>query len=194
MAHLPLDLPEPSGKAIAAQIVALIASGQVDDGAWLPSTRALALELNCSRTMVAAAYDELIAAGFLEGVPGAGTRTTLGATAAAAAGLSSRPSEPDNDGVSTDALSATAAVAEQGPAIDLRPGYPDTGLIDMRAWTRAWRTAASRHPTAISPWEDTTDSFTAALTKHLRTNRGIDTDVVFDVPGSAAAFRALANV
>ena len=66
------------------QLVALIAAGQVGDGDWLPSTRALAQDLGASRTMVAAAYDELVAAGFLEGVPGAGTRTTAGATAASA--------------------------------------------------------------------------------------------------------------
>jgi GntR family transcriptional regulator / MocR family aminotransferase len=193
LVHLPLDLAELSSKAIAAQIVALIAADQFGDGQWLPSTRALAQELGCSRTMVAAAYDELVAAGFLEGVPGAGTRTTSGATAAAAAGLSSRPSDPDGD-VTGDAFSATTVVPEHSSAVDLRPGYPDTGLIDMRAWTRAWRTAASCRPTAISPWNDTSESFRAALSKHLRMSRGIDTDVVFDVPGSTAAFQALAAV
>lgn len=193
LVHLPLDIAELSGKAIAARIVALIAAGQVGDGDWLPSTRVLAHELGCSRTMVAAAYDELVAAGFLEGVPGAGTRTTVGATAAAAAGLSSRPAEHEDRGVA--AVSALVSrLARNAAAVDLRPGYPDTGLIDMRAWTRAWRTAASRQPTALSPWEGTSESFTAALSTHLRTNRGIDTDVVFDVPGSAAAFQALAAV
>jgi GntR family transcriptional regulator/MocR family aminotransferase len=193
LVHLPLDIAALSAKAIAAQIVALIAAGQVGDGNWLPSTRALARELGCSRTMVAAAYDELVAAGFLEGVPGAGTRTTVGATAAAAAGLSSRPSDHDADHRDGD-LAATFVVPERSSAVDLRPGYPNTGLIDMRAWTRAWRTAASRQPAAISPWEDTKESFAAALSKHIRANRGIDTDVVFDVPGSAAAFQALAAV
>ena len=77
--HLPLDPTDLSARAIASQLVALIAAGQVGDGDWLPSTRALAHELGASRTMVAAAYDELVAAGFLEGVPGAGTRTTAGA-------------------------------------------------------------------------------------------------------------------
>jgi len=126
-------------------------------------------------------------------VPGAGTRTTVGATAAAAAGLSSRPVEHDDRGVATVPAPASAS-SRNAAAVDLRPGYPDTGLIDMRAWTRAWRTAASRQPAALSPWEVTSESFTAALSTHLRTNRGIDTDVVFDVPGSAAAFQALAAV
>ncbi|MUL47764.1 PLP-dependent aminotransferase family protein [Mycobacterium sp. CBMA293] len=191
LVHLPLDTVDLSAKVIAAQLVALIAAGQVGDGDWLPSTRALAHELGCSRTMAAAAYDELVAAGFLEGVPGAGTRTTAGATAAAKAGLSSRTPHFDAKSI---APSDNTAPHQSSAVVDLRPGSPDTDLIDMRAWTRAWRTAAARPPTTLSPWQDTDEAFAAAMSRHLRTNRGIDTDTVFDVPGSAAAFQAMAAV
>lgn len=187
--HLPLDTTDLSARAIASQLVALIAAGQVGDGDWLPSTRALAHEVGASRTMVAAAYDELVAAGFLEGVPGAGTRTTVGATAAARAGLSSRAPRLDDS-----VVRPSQTTAPHVDAVDLRPGTPDTGLIDMRAWARAWRAAASTRPTTLSPWQDTDDAFTAAMSRHLRTNRGIDTDRVFDVPGSTAAFQTLAAV
>lgn len=188
--HLPLDTTDLSARAIASQLVALIAAGQVGDGDWLPSTRALAHELGASRTMVAAAYDELVAAGFLEGVPGAGTRTTVGATAAARAGLSSRAPRLER----TNVAPAAHTAVHETDAVDLRPGTPDIGLIDMRAWTRAWRAAASSPPTTLSPWQDTDDAFTAAMSRHLRTNRGIDTDTVFDIPGSTAAFQTLAAV
>ncbi|MCX8560173.1 PLP-dependent aminotransferase family protein [Mycolicibacterium mucogenicum] len=188
--HLPLDTTNLSARAIASQLVALIAAGQVGDGDWLPSTRALAHEVGASRTMVAAAYDELVAAGFLEGVPGAGTRTTVGATAAARAGLSSRTPRLEK----TNAAQAAHAAPHRTDAVDLRPGTPDTALIDMRAWTRAWRAAASYRPTTLSPWEVTDDTFTAAMSRHLRTNRGVDTDTVFDIPGSTAAFQTLAAV
>lgn len=187
--HLPLETTDLSARAIASQLVALIAAGQVGDGDWLPSTRTFAHELGCSRTMVAAAYDELVAAGFLEGVPGAGTRTTAGATAAAQAGLSSRAPRLDDVGV-VPTLDTRAPRA----GVDLRPGSPDTELIDMRAWTRAWRKAASDRPTALSPWEGADNAFTAAMSHHLRVSRGVDTDTVFDVPGSTAAFEALAAV
>jgi GntR family transcriptional regulator/MocR family aminotransferase len=194
LVHLPLDTSDLSAKSIATQMVALIAAGRLADGDWLPSTRALADELGCSRTTVAAAYDELVAAGFLEGVPGAGTRTTSGAAAAAGAGLSSRPSEHTvADGMRGTGPTNTA-VPERSSAVDFRPGYPDTSLIDMRAWTRAWRAAAARTPSISSPWQDTNASFISALTHHLRTNRGIDTDMVIDVPGSGAAFQAVAAV
>ncbi|MCT7370252.1 aminotransferase-like domain-containing protein [Mycolicibacterium llatzerense] len=188
--HLPLDTTDLSARAIASQLVALIAAGQVGDGDWLPSTRAFAHELGASRTMVAAAYDELVAAGFLEGVAGAGTRTTAGATAAARAGLSSRAPRLDESVVPTP----PTAAHQTDSVVDLRPGSPDTGLIDMRAWTRAWRTVASSQPTTLSPWQGADDAFTAAMSHHLRISRGIDTDTVFDVPGSTAAFQTLAAV
>ncbi|GAS87886.1 aminotransferase-like domain-containing protein [Mycolicibacterium brisbanense] len=194
LVHLPLDTSDLTAKSIATQTVALIAGGQLADGDWLPSTRALADELGCSRTMVAAAYDELVAAGFLEGVPGSGTRTTSGAAAAAAAGLSSRPSEHAGVDSSRRPAASKYRAHQRNPTVDLRPGYPDTGLIDMRAWTRAWRAAGARTPTVSSPWQDASESFVAALTDHLRTNRGIDTDTVLDVPGSGAAFHAVAAV
>src|SRR5690242_7559381 len=156
--HLPLDTSDLSAKSIAKQMVALIAAGQLADGDWLPSTRTLGHELGCSRTMVAAAYDELVAAGFLEGVPGAGTRTTAGAAAAARAGLSSRPSDHTAADAARPTVTTNSGVSEQSSAVDFRPGYPDTGLIDMRAWTRAWRTAAARIPTTSAPWYDANES------------------------------------
>lgn len=191
LVHLPLDSTDLSGRSIASQLVALIAAGQVGDGDWLPSTRALAHDLGTSRTMVAAAYDELVAAGFLEGVPGAGTRTTAGATAAARAGLSSRAPRLDDQ---TAVPKRADAAHQTDSVVDLRPGSPDTGLIDMRAWNRAWRAAAASRPTTLSPWQDTDGAFTAAMSHHLRINRGVDTDTVFDIPGSTAAVQTLAAV
>lgn len=191
LVHLPLDTSDLSARAIASQLVGLIAAGQVGDGDWLPSTRALAHDLGASRTMVAAAYDELVAAGFLEGVPGAGTRTTAGATATARAGLSSRAPRLDDH---TPMPKPPEAAHQPDSVVDLRPGSPDTGLIDMRAWNRAWRAAAASQPTTLSPWQDTDDAFIAAMAHHLRINRGVDTDTVFDIPGSTAAVQTLAAV
>jgi GntR family transcriptional regulator/MocR family aminotransferase len=51
-----------------------IASGVLDPGGRVPSTRALAVEWGVSRTTVTAAYDQLIAEGYLEARQGAATR------------------------------------------------------------------------------------------------------------------------
>src|SRR4051812_12745473 len=55
-----------------------IASGLLGPDARLPSTRSLAAEWGVSRTTVTAAYEQLIAEGYLETRPGAGARVARG--------------------------------------------------------------------------------------------------------------------
>ncbi|TDH60249.1 GntR family transcriptional regulator [Dankookia rubra] len=62
------------GEAIRRQI----AEGVLTPGASLPSTRALAEEWGVSRTTVTAAYEQLIAEGYLEARQGARTRVASG--------------------------------------------------------------------------------------------------------------------
>src|SRR3954453_7467373 len=62
------------GEAIKGQI----ASGLLGPGARLPSTRALAAEWGVSRTTVTAAYEQLIAEGYLEARQGARTQGARG--------------------------------------------------------------------------------------------------------------------
>src|SRR5919205_2898202 len=67
-----------------------IASGLLGPGARLPSTRALAAEWGVSRTTVTAAYEQLIAEGYLE--------TRQGARAQVAQGLGAPPVPPGQPG------------------------------------------------------------------------------------------------
>jgi GntR family transcriptional regulator / MocR family aminotransferase len=75
------NLPEGSGrKQVAREIYdglkGQIASGAYGPGALLPSTRALAAELDVSRTTVTAVYEQLLAEGFLETRQGGKTRVS----------------------------------------------------------------------------------------------------------------------
>src|SRR5918993_1765693 len=63
---------------ICEAIKGQIASGLLGPGARLPSTRSLAAEWGVSRTTVTAAYDQLIAEGYLEARQGAATRVAPG--------------------------------------------------------------------------------------------------------------------
>lgn len=58
---------------LCSQLRALIIEGKLKSGDKLPPTRKLAEELNISRNVVIEAYEELIAEGFLESIPGSGT-------------------------------------------------------------------------------------------------------------------------
>src|ERR687889_1539343 len=63
---------------ICEAIKGQIASGQLGPGDRLPSTRSLAAEWGVSRTTVTAAYEQLIAEGYLEARQGARTQVAQG--------------------------------------------------------------------------------------------------------------------
>src|SRR5574339_8525 len=63
----------PLYQELYAHMRAAILSGELKDGMKLPSTRALADELNISRNTVLNAYRQLLAEGYLESREGSGT-------------------------------------------------------------------------------------------------------------------------
>ena len=80
-------------RRICEAIKGRIASGLLGPGARLPSTRSLAAEWGVSRTTVTAAYEQLIAEGYVETRQGARTRVALGLGPAPAP--SGRPAPPE---------------------------------------------------------------------------------------------------
>lgn len=76
--------PERITRRICDAIKAQIASGVLGPGSSLPSTRSLAVEWGVSRTTVTAAYDQLIAEGYLQTRQGARARVAEGLGCSAA--------------------------------------------------------------------------------------------------------------
>lgn len=70
---LPLDSSAPLYQQLYEEVRCLILSGQLSAGTRLPSTRALADELAVSRGTVVAAFEQLLAEGYIEGRARAGT-------------------------------------------------------------------------------------------------------------------------
>jgi GntR family transcriptional regulator/MocR family aminotransferase len=73
---LDATLPLPLYKQLYERLRSTILSGQVERGAPLPSTRALAHELGVSRTTTLLAYEQLVLEGYLESRKGQGTVVT----------------------------------------------------------------------------------------------------------------------
>ncbi|MGK8501544.1 PLP-dependent aminotransferase family protein [Nocardia asiatica] len=177
---LPLDLDrelaQPLSVQIADQLRRAATSGPLRGGDRLPSTRALAERLGVSRTVVAAAYDQLHAEGWLRGRRGSGTYlTTAPATAPSGTG----------SGHGTD----------PAPRLfDLAPGAPCIDAIDPAAWRRAWRAAADHAP-IVRKNRAGEPEFRAAVTEHLLRHRGIgagsDT-VLLATAGTSSAVGELA--
>jgi GntR family transcriptional regulator/MocR family aminotransferase len=104
-----------------------IRSGRVAAGATLPPSRALAVDLGCSRWVVTEAYAQLVAEGYLEARPGSGTRVRW---------------------VRDDRAPTVRRSPSTAPRtwMDLAPGLPDLRAFPRARWAEALR-AVSAHAT-----------------------------------------------
>src|SRR5215467_3790636 len=83
--------PAPLTAQIVGQLRAAMTDGQLAAGERLPSTRALAVTLGISRTVVTGAYAQLFAEGWIEGRHGSGTYVADGASRAGPGGTPGPP-------------------------------------------------------------------------------------------------------
>ena len=102
-----------------------IRAGRLRPGVRLPSSRALAADLQITRGVVVAAYHQLIAEGYLTSRQGWGTVVNTSTT----------PGGPQR-----------RRPPPTGVRYDFRPGAPDVGLFPHAAWARATRTAMRSLP------------------------------------------------
>jgi len=178
--ELPVVLDRSASEPLAVQVAEALrdaaTGGVLRGGDRLPSTRALAERLGVSRSVVAAAYDQLHAEGWISGLRGSGTYLT-----AAPATAPERHPAGTGDG-------------EQSPLHDLGPGAPCVDAIDAAAWRRAWRAAADRPPT-VRKGRAGDPAYVAAVAEHLLRHRGLragDDTVVLATSGTSAAVGELA--
>ncbi|TSI19722.1 PLP-dependent aminotransferase family protein [Brevibacterium aurantiacum] len=205
--HLPIVLDQPRSAALVDAVIELISERQLGDADWLPSSRALAHQLSCSRTLVETAYAELIAAGYLETFPGSGTRVAEGAANGAAAGVEagsasaaggprhlSGKAMAEKGPTSHEDLSWRSGRSMRSASRNLRPGRPDTALVDMRAWAASVKRAAVETAFRESPRDVGNPTFASAMAEHLRRHRGISAESIVTAPGSAHVFAAIAEL
>jgi GntR family transcriptional regulator/MocR family aminotransferase len=173
---LPLDrtLPAPLAVQLADGLRDAAARGDLRVGHRVPSTRALADELGVSRTVTAAAYDQLVAEGWLGPRRGAGTYVLATSHVSDLRGY--RPKDRSRGEAGTD----------------LRPGAPCTAVLDRRAWRRAWRRAGDLEP-AARPEHAGVPAYRDAVARLLLHHRGLAAapDDVLATAGTTDGFAEL---
>jgi GntR family transcriptional regulator/MocR family aminotransferase len=155
-AAIPLDraAPTPLAVQLADGLRAAVARGSLRVGDRVPSTRALAAELGVSRTVTAAAYEQLVAEGWLGPRRGAGTYVLATAHVSEIHGYSREFRSHGEE------------------LVDLRPGAPCLAVLDRRAWRRAWRHAGDREP-AGRPEHAGVPAYRDAVARLLLHHRGL---------------------
>lgn len=158
-ATLPIELKRDSSTPLAVQLAdtlrAAAAAGHLRGGDRLPSTRALAGRLEVSRTVTAAAYEQLHAEGWITGRHGSGTYVTTTPPGARAVVPRRRHPKPPSQ-----------------HRIDLVPGAPWVEGLDRAAWRRAWRAAADAPPLQ-RPERAGLPEYRAVIAEHLLRHRGL---------------------
>lgn len=147
------DATGPRRAQLEAGLREAIRAGRLRPGARLPSSRALAAELDVSRRLVVEVYEQLAAEGYVLARRGSGTRVSphVEGSRRAAATLAPEPVPPPVAG------------------IDLFPGAPDLSLFPRRAWGRSLRRALAQLPDARLSYGELagTTELRLALAEHL---------------------------
>jgi GntR family transcriptional regulator/MocR family aminotransferase len=132
-----------------------IRSGRLAAGARLPSSRALAADLGLSRGTVSAAFDQLVAEGYLTARRGSGTTVS--------------------ELVGRRPPAAGPGPAGPAPRHDLRPGRPDVSLFPVTAWLRASRRALGQARPDVYGYGDPHGriELRTALAEYLGRARGV---------------------
>ncbi|WP_264932417.1 PLP-dependent aminotransferase family protein [Streptomyces sp. A012304] len=153
--HLEADPAEGRRAGLERALRDAVRDGRLAPGTRLPATRRLAAETGISRNTVKAAYDQLVAEGYLTARQGSGTRV---------AALPSVASETPG----------TATRARE-PRFDLRPGSPDVGAFPAAAWLRALRRAIATAPSLAYDYGDPRGriELRTALSGYLGRARGV---------------------
>ena len=136
-----IDLDRSRPRGLRAQVEgglrSAIRSGRLAPGTRLPSSRALATDLDVTRGVVVDAYAQLAAEGYLSSVQGSGTVVN---------DIRAIHDVPATD--ATPARATTPPPAAVPLAVDFRSGLPDLGLFPRAAWARATRSALVSMPDA----------------------------------------------
>ncbi|MEU3338369.1 MocR-like pyridoxine biosynthesis transcription factor PdxR [Streptomyces sp. NPDC002144] len=153
--HLEPDAGDGRRVGLERALRDAVRDGRLAPGTRLPATRRLASELGISRGTAKAAYDQLVAEGYLTARQGSGTQ------------VAQLPS--------ADQEAPDAATHARTPRFDLRPGSPDVGAFPAAAWLRALRRAIATAPLLAYDYGDPRGrtELRQALSGYLGRARGV---------------------
>lgn len=150
-----------TGRSLESALRDAVRSGRLSAGTRLPGSRGLADDLGLSRGTVVRVYAQLVAEGWLVGVPGSGTRV---------ADVPVPVASPDRRRPRADVPQL---------AIDLRPGRPDLSSFPRTAWASSVRRTLATVANDALDYGDPAGrrELRAAVANYVARTRGVHADV-----------------
>jgi len=175
---------------IALQIRHMLDAGALNAGDKLPSTRALARDLNVARGTVVTALDTLIAEGFLETKRGSGTYVS-----AACRLVSNAPAAAIRAPQRTKTITPDLDKPFDG-VFNFQACRPSLEAFPLTAWRRAAADAATRLPAPDYGDPQGELELRIAIASYLCRARGLDVnaDEIIITNGAIQAMHILANI
>lgn len=187
-------------RAIHAQLRAAVLDGRLQPGVRLPASRALAQALGVARITVVAAYDLLVAEGYLVVRPGAGTFVTEAPAARArpAPSPASAQRHPSFSALARPDIRPVYASPRPRPPIDFTVGAPDIRQIRFDVWNRFAARAMRAHCRRGEDYGDVRGSarLRAAIVQHVSLSRAVaaSDETVIVTCGAQQAITLVAQV
>ena len=209
LAHLPIERGTrvPLHRQVYDGLRRAILGGMLRPGQRVPSTRALAVELEISRLPVLTAYEQLLHEGYLEGRVGSGTYVCA---APPDSMLRARHDDGDRGGRGTRRGAAGRLAGHASGGRRAPPARDEGGVRPFRMSLPAldqfphalWARLVARHAHRLAPMHMAygdpagVGALRAAIAAHLRTARAVhcEAEHVLVVSGSQAALRLSATV
>lgn len=151
---------------------AAIEDGRLPTGQRLPATRAFATELGVARGSVAAAYERLVAEGYLTARVGRGTFVAPVRTGSAPRRTADDPLRPR---AGWDLLPLPVSADETKPRYDFRTGIPDAELFPFDTWRRLVAAEVRLRANSPGTYADPAGhpALRAAIARYLGVSRSI---------------------
>ncbi|MCB9992124.1 MAG: PLP-dependent aminotransferase family protein [Hyphomicrobiaceae bacterium] len=198
MLSLDRDDDTPLHRQLYNKLRQYIHEGKLPARARLPATRILADDLGVSRNTVVAAYDALLAEGYLESIPGSGTQL-----ADIPRSLFQQPAPPPANELprlsQRGGRMARRAMDQMIPGqVAFHPGYPEIGTFPFATWARLLANSSRRMNEDIFGYIHAGGypKLRSAIADYLSISRGVkcDADQVIVVSGVQAALDLIGRV
>lgn len=181
----------PLHKQLIVQLKSQILNGALNKMEKLPSSRSLAIDLGVSRIVTLAAYEQLIAEGYLISKSGSGTFVSVN--------IPEDTTKSDRDYLGpvwfTQSVDLKINYNLQNVEYDFSIGHPATKLLPKTSWKRAWRRALDVSITNARPDRAGDRFLRDEIAKYLKRARNIKchADNIIITSGAAETLRLLSK-